>query len=109
MPDDFPRHLIRKLEKADAFPLAALEALRDLNGYLYVLERRAIRRASDLGASAEDIAESLGVTRQGAYYKLRALDNQTRRNARTSDSEEVSVAAGSSSHHTEDEHPTTAA
>lgn len=79
MTGEFPRHLIRRLEKAETFPLAALEALRDLNGYLYLLERRAIRRASDMGASAEDIAECLGVTRQGAYYKLKTLDTQTRR------------------------------
>ena len=64
------------------FPLVALEALRDLNGYLYQLERRAIRRASEMGASAEDIAESLGVTRQGAYYKLRALDGPVSRRSR---------------------------
>jgi hypothetical protein len=57
-------------------PLLALAAVRDLRGYLDLVEADALRRAKELGASADDIAEALGITRQGTYYKLRNLGNR---------------------------------
>jgi transposase-like protein len=69
----FPRRLIRRLEGRETFPLVALGTLRELRSYLDEVEAEAIRRAKEMGASADDIAEALGITRQGAYYKLKQL------------------------------------
>jgi hypothetical protein len=71
--EGFPRQTIRKIENMN-FPLIALEAMRELGEYLDEAEAEALVRARDLGASAEDIGTALGITRQGAYYKLKALD-----------------------------------
>jgi hypothetical protein len=71
--EEFPRDLIRKTQ-SDNLPLVALHAIRDVRGYLERREAEAIVTARKLGASADDIAEALGMTRQGVYYKLRALE-----------------------------------
>ena len=73
----FPRHLIRKIENLN-FPLVALQSVRDLRRYLDRVEVDRLRRARELGASAEDIADALGITRQGAYYKLKQLSNEVK-------------------------------
>jgi len=74
MPSEmFPRSLIRKLESAD-LPLQALDAIRQLRGYLDDLEATRMLKARELGASSADIAKSLGITRQAVYNKLRALE-----------------------------------
>ena len=70
---DARRALLRKLENVDAFPLIALQALPGLRADLDEVEAHAILRARDLGASLEDIAEALQITRQGVSYKLKAL------------------------------------
>ena len=70
---DARRALVRKLENVDAFPLIALQALRELRADLDGVEAEAILRARDLGASLEDIAEAMEITRQGVAYKLKAL------------------------------------
>ncbi|MDP9326786.1 MAG: helix-turn-helix domain-containing protein [Actinomycetota bacterium] len=75
--EGFPRHTIRKIENMN-FPLIALEAMRELCEYLDEAEAEALIKARDLGASAEDIATALGITRQGAYYKLKALEKDGR-------------------------------
>ena len=67
------RALLRKLENADAFPLFALQAIRELRTDLDSVEAQALLRARDLGASLEDIAEALEITRQGVAYKLKSL------------------------------------
>jgi transcriptional regulator with PAS, ATPase and Fis domain len=71
----FPRRLIKNLENLD-LPLLALTAVRELRSYLDEVEADALRSAKDLGASADDIAQALGITRQGTYYKLRNLGNR---------------------------------
>ena len=71
--EGFPRQTIRKIENMN-FPLIALEAMRELGEYLDEAQAEALVRARDLGASAEDIAKALGITRQGAYYKLKVLE-----------------------------------
>jgi hypothetical protein len=73
-PDRFPRHLIKKVDNRQPFPLLALEAITQIRVHLDDAEHEAILRARELGASAEDIADALGITRQGAYYKLKALE-----------------------------------
>lgn len=67
------RALLRKLEHADAFPLVALQALRELRADLDAVEAEALLRARELGASLEDIAEALEITRQGVSYRLKVL------------------------------------
>ena len=71
----FPRRLIRKLETPD-LPLEALESIRRLRRYLDELEAACIVRARRLGASAADIGEALGITRQAVYNRLRALEHR---------------------------------
>ena len=72
----FPRRLVKKVENLN-FPLVALGAVRDIRAYLDEVEQQAIRKARDLGASAEDIGQALGITRQGTYYKLKNLDERS--------------------------------
>lgn len=66
------RSLLRHLQGSD-FPLRQLTAVREARRYLDLIEARALPAAVALGASAEDIAEALGITRQGAYYRLKRL------------------------------------
>ena len=72
------RALIRKLENIDAFPMIALQAIRELRKDLDAVEAEAIIRARELGASFEDIAEAMEITRQGVAYKLKALVGESR-------------------------------
>jgi hypothetical protein len=72
--EKFLRRLIRQVEGRDTFPLVALNALHELRAHLDEVEAEAILRARELGASAEDIAQALGITRQGAYYKMKQLE-----------------------------------
>ena len=67
------RTLLRKLENVEAFPLIALQALPELRADLDAVEAEALLRARELGASLEDIAEALAITRQGVSYKLKVL------------------------------------
>ena len=73
MTDASRRHLVRKLENVETFPLIALQALHELRPELDRVEARAIVRARELGASLEDIAEAMGITRQGVAYRLRTI------------------------------------
>jgi hypothetical protein len=70
---DTRRALLRKLENVEAFPLIALQALPELRADLDAVEAEALLRARELGASLEDIADALAITRQGVAYKLKAL------------------------------------
>jgi hypothetical protein len=72
-PGRFPRPLIRKLESTN-LPLEALAAIRELRQYLDDLESECLLRGRLLGASPPDMASALGITRQGVYNKLRALE-----------------------------------
>src|SRR5262249_11503859 len=51
-------------------PLKTLEAVREMRRYLADVEREALGAARDRGASVQDIADALGITRQAVYYKL---------------------------------------
>ena len=84
---DDRRAQLRKLESVDAFPLDALQAIRELRADLDSVEAEALLRARDLGASLEDIAEALEITRQGVAYKLKTLAG----NPETADSDEEIV------------------
>jgi hypothetical protein len=72
----FPRQLIRRIESID-LPLQALRAVRELRRYLDAVEEAAILKARELRASPADIAQALGITRQGVYHKLRLIEART--------------------------------
>jgi hypothetical protein len=92
---DFPKAAMRKVEKRGAFPLAALAGITEL--YLNAVETETIIRARALEANAEDIADALGITRQGVYYKLKALCGEKGATANPSESQaEVSTPASAS-------------
>jgi hypothetical protein len=89
---DSRRTLLRKLENVDAFPMIALQAVRELRSDLDAVEAEAILRARELGASLEDIADAMQITRQGVAYKLKALtENEQAEDAGDSDEEIVDV------------------
>lgn len=72
---DLDRSLIRKIENEN-FPLIVVQAIQELRGQLDRAEADAILKAREMGASAEDIADVLGITRQGAYYRLKTLEQE---------------------------------
>jgi DNA-binding transcriptional MerR regulator len=75
MIDGLTRHTLRKLENAEAFPLIALQGAREVRAELDELEAASILRARELGASLEDIADAMGITRQGVSYRLKQLND----------------------------------
>jgi DNA invertase Pin-like site-specific DNA recombinase len=77
-----PKDAVRKIEGRDNFPLIALMGLTDLRKYLDEAEAEAIIKAREMGAAVEDIAEALGLTRQGVYYRLRSLESDNGPNGR---------------------------
>lgn len=56
----------------------ALHSIRELREYMREAEARAIERSLELGAEKEEIAETLGITRQGVDYKLRNRSAEAR-------------------------------
>lgn len=86
---DARRALLRKLENVEAFPLIALQALRELRADLDGVEATAILRARDLGASLEDIADAMEITRQGVAYKLKALTGNGHADETDDDGDEI--------------------
>ena len=70
-PDRITRNTIRKTEMHEVFPLAALEAAACIRRYLDEVERRSVETARSRGATWEDIAEALGVSRQAVYQRFR--------------------------------------
>ena len=71
-----PRSAIRKLEHHPEFPLSALEAITEIRQRLNEIECDAIAAARERGATLEDVAEVLGVSRQAVYYKIRNLERK---------------------------------
>jgi hypothetical protein len=65
------RALIRRIDSHDAFPITALEAVVQARRCLDEIERSAVTSARERGATWEDIAQALGVTRQAIYQKYR--------------------------------------
>ena len=73
--EPFPRHVVRRFDNLN-FPLALLEGVHELRTYLDEVETEAVSKAIELGAGAPEIAEALGLSRQGAYYKIRAIQKR---------------------------------
>jgi CRP-like cAMP-binding protein len=65
------RALLRRLESYPNFPLNALETVVELRTCLDQIERRAVESARERGATWEDIATAVGVSRQAIYQKYR--------------------------------------
>jgi hypothetical protein len=65
------RTLLRRLENYPDFPLNALVTVVELRACLDEIERRAIGAARERGATWEDIADAIGVSRQAIYQKYR--------------------------------------
>ncbi len=67
---DATRNLLRRAENLE-LPLLGLSAIVDLRERLDGLEVAAIRSARQKGATWDEIAETLGVTRQALHQRLR--------------------------------------
>jgi anti-anti-sigma regulatory factor len=80
-PPDLPRTLIRKLERYREFPLESLEAVAQVRKVLGQIEFRAIVEARERGATWDDIAEALSISRQSVLYRLRTMSSLPRRGA----------------------------
>ena len=80
-PLDLPRTLIRKLERYREFPLESLEAVAQVRKVVGEIEFRAIVEARERGATWDDIAEALSISRQSVLYRLRTLSSLPRRGA----------------------------
>jgi DNA invertase Pin-like site-specific DNA recombinase len=65
------RTLLRRLESHPDFPLEALEAVVSIRRRLDDVERDAVTTARAKGATWDDIAAAIGVTRQAVYQKYR--------------------------------------
>jgi len=74
--EEFRRSALRKIENVEAFPILALQAIRELRTQLHGAESAAILRARELGASLEDVAEAMGITRQGVAYRLKVMSQE---------------------------------
>ena len=64
--------LLKKAQNQE-LPLLALSAIRELKGELSELELAHIADARQRGASWEDIAEVVGITRQALQQRLKSL------------------------------------
>ncbi|MDP9242650.1 MAG: STAS domain-containing protein [Actinomycetota bacterium] len=78
---ELPRSLMRKLERYRDFPLESLEAVSQIRDVLAEIEVRAIVEARERGATWDDIAEALSISRQSVLYRLRTLAELPRRGA----------------------------
>lgn len=67
---DATRNLLRRAENLE-LPLLGLSAILDLRERLDALELAAIQSAREKGATWDEIAETLGVTRQALHQRLR--------------------------------------
>jgi hypothetical protein len=71
-----PRSVTRRLEHHGEFPLSALEAVTEARRKLDEIECEALESARQRGATLEEIAEALGVSRQAVHYKLRSVSRR---------------------------------
>lgn len=67
--------LLRRAQRYQELPLAALQAIADLRPRLADLEQAALQAARQKGATWEEIATAMGITRQAAQMRFRASDS----------------------------------
>jgi DNA invertase Pin-like site-specific DNA recombinase len=70
-----PKILLKRATN-DELPMGALAALQELRKVLDDLEYAAIVSARSKGATASEIADVLGVTRQAVYLRMQRNDNR---------------------------------
>jgi hypothetical protein len=64
--------LLRRAQRYQELPLAALQAIAELRPQLTEWEQAAVQAAREKGATWEEIATAMGVTRQAAQMRFRA-------------------------------------
>jgi DNA-binding protein H-NS len=64
--------LLRRAQRYQELPLAALQAIAELRSRLAELEQAALHEAREKGATWEEIATAMGITRQAAHMRFRA-------------------------------------
>ena len=64
--------LLRRAQRYQELPLAALQAIAELRPQLAELEQAALHAAREKGATWEEIATAMGITRQAAHMRFRA-------------------------------------
>ena len=67
--------LVRKAESTE-IPMFGLRAVSELRDVLSALEMAHIRSARQKGASWEDIAEAVGVSRQALQQRIRSYETK---------------------------------
>ncbi len=67
--------LLRRAQQYQELPLAALQAIAELRPQLAELEQVAVRAAREKGATWEEIATTMGITRQAAQMRFRATSS----------------------------------
>jgi DNA invertase Pin-like site-specific DNA recombinase len=64
--------LLRRAQRYQELPLAALQAIAELRPQLAELEQAAVQAAREKGATWQEIATAMGITRQAAQMRFRA-------------------------------------
>ena len=59
-------------------PFLALPAIAELRGYLRALEMDIVNYAREKGATWEEIASAMGITRQALYQRMRTREDARR-------------------------------
>jgi hypothetical protein len=67
--------LLRRVQRYQELPLAALQAIAELRPQLAELEQAAVRTAREKGATWEEVATALGITRQAAQMRFRSSNS----------------------------------
>lgn len=62
--------MLRRAQNIE-LPFSALPAIRELRGYLDGLETEIVLTAREKGATWDEIAEAMGITRQALYQRMR--------------------------------------
>ena len=75
MPDSAEMRILLKRATNRELPMGALAALQALRKVLDDLEYEAIVSARSKGASASEIADALGMTRQAVYLRIHRHEN----------------------------------
>lgn len=70
--------LLRRAQNTE-LPFSALPAIRELRDYLDRLETQIVLQAREKGATWDEIAEAMGITRQALYQRMRNRERRAKR------------------------------
>lgn len=73
-----PARLLRRAQNTQ-LPFSALPAIRELRDHLDALETKIVLLARDKGATWDEIAEAMGITRQALYQRMRNRERRAKR------------------------------